>query len=627
MLPFFPTPYPDELLYSVFARYHMWSRNVSNKDTVMDLFGCKTACAVMDLPNRLEALYERLPHGSLTTPERMINRHSLFPLYRPFLPKERAAKIIQAMKGSKGGQIHTMIGIMASSITSPRFLRYCHECMQADEDQYGEPYWHRTHQVFGVQICHHHQIWLTESDVAVSAQQNKHVFQPLINNSKQEQVKSFNSENYFPHYLAVAEAVYWLLNHEAPILGLAELRNRYINHLQKIDLATYTGRVRQRDLIELFKSFYGPEFLVQMDSAVDYDQQDNWLSKLVREPRITTHPIRHILFMRFLGLTPEKFLTGKKERYLPFGRGPWPCLNAAANHYRQPVIEQCGLTRDYDTGLPVGTFSCTCGFTYSRCGPDQKESDRYKIGRIKSFGHIWEKELIRLAVKEKKGLLETARQLNVDPKTIKNQLEKIKDQSNNQLIHDLSMSDFLSKLNKYRARWLEIVEHFPGKTKTELRRLAKADYAWLYRHDRDWLNEHSPTPINRMKYTDRRVNWVKRDEELAERVAMAAEEIRQLPGKPVCLTISSIGKWVGQLALLQNHLAKLPKTKSILEAVVETAEDFQVRRVGYAVEKLRERGELLRTWKIVREAGLRPGYSEKIVQQIQKEIERIFELP
>ncbi|MDF9408525.1 MAG: hypothetical protein A4E52_00162 [Pelotomaculum sp. PtaB.Bin013] len=623
MLPFFPTPYPDEILYSVFARYHMWSRNMSLKDTMMDLFGCKTACAVMDLPNRLEALYKRLPHGSLITPELVINRHSLFPLFRPFLPKERANKIIQAMKGSNGGQIHTMIGIMASSITSPRFLRYCHECMQADEEQYGEPYWHRIHQVFGVQICPDHKIWLTESDVAVSAQQNKHVFQPLIKNYKQEQLKSFNPENDFSHYLAVAEAVHWLLNNEAPILGLAELRNRYINHLQKIDLATYTGRVRQRDLIESFKSFYGPEFLVQMNSAVDYDHQDNWLSKLVREPRITTYPIRHILFMRFLGVMPEKFLTGRKERYLPFGRGPWPCLNAAANHYRQPVIEQCSLTRDYDTGLPVGTFSCSCGFTYLRCGPDQKESDRYKIGRIKSFGPTWEKELIRLAVVEKKGLRESARQLNVDPKTIKNQLKKIQDQSNDQLINDLSMRDFQSELNKYRARWLEIAEHNPGKTKTELRRSTKAEYAWLYRHDRDWLNDHSPTPIRRMKYTDRRVNWVKRDEELAERVSMAAQEIKQVPGRPVRLTISSIGKRVGELALLQKHLEKLPKTKSILQEVVETAENFQVRRVEYAVEKLREQGELLRTWKIVREAGLRPGYSEKIEQQIQKEIENL----
>ncbi|MHB1042181.1 MAG: TnsD family Tn7-like transposition protein [Eubacteriales bacterium] len=293
----------------------------------------------------------------------------------------------------------------------------------------------------------------------------------------------------------------------------------------------------------------------------------------------------------------------------------------AANHYRQPVVEQYSLTRDYDTGAPVGTFSCACGFTYSRCGPDQKELDRYKIGRIKSFGPIWEKELIRLAVKENKGLRETSRQLNVDPKTIKNQLEKIKDHRDDHMTQALSVGDLTSELNKYRSRWLEIVENLFGKTKTGLRQLARAEYAWLYRHDRDWLNEHSPDPINRKKYADRRVNWIKRDEELAELVVMAAEEIRQLPGKPVCLTISSIGKRVGELALLQRQLAKLPKTKTILEAMIETVEDFQVRRVKYAADELHKRGELLRTWKIVRVAGLRPGYSKRVAEEIQNKID------
>lgn len=39
MLPFFSDPYPDELLYSAFARYHFYSGNIDLKDTLMELFG------------------------------------------------------------------------------------------------------------------------------------------------------------------------------------------------------------------------------------------------------------------------------------------------------------------------------------------------------------------------------------------------------------------------------------------------------------------------------------------------------------------------------------------------------------------------------------------------------------
>lgn len=57
-----------------------------------------------------------------------------------------------------------------------------------------------------------------------------------------------------------------------------------------------------------------PDFLADMGNMIDYSQNDNWLSKLLRELRTTTHPVRHLLFIRFLGLTPYEFLIVKKER-------------------------------------------------------------------------------------------------------------------------------------------------------------------------------------------------------------------------------------------------------------------------------------------------------------------------
>ena len=41
MLPYFPAPYPDELLYSLLARYHRHTCSVSPKGTLEDLFGSR----------------------------------------------------------------------------------------------------------------------------------------------------------------------------------------------------------------------------------------------------------------------------------------------------------------------------------------------------------------------------------------------------------------------------------------------------------------------------------------------------------------------------------------------------------------------------------------------------------
>ncbi|MEW6540809.1 MAG: TnsD family transposase [Bacillota bacterium] len=619
MLPFFPALYPDELLYSALARYHVWSRNAGYKDTVHDLFGSRTACAIADLPNRLQALYDRLPPGSLNTPDRIIEKHTLFPLYRPFLPQKRAARIRQLMKdGTEGGKIHITIGIMASSLTSPRFLRYCPACLRADTERYGEPYWHRTHQVFGARVCPVHRVWLGDSNVAVSCQPNKHAFHPLDSDPARESAEAVIGVN-AAHYLALAGSVHWLLNHEVPVHGLAELRERYICHLQKKNLATYTGRIRQRELMEAFHSFYGPDFLAEMDSAIDYSQNENWLNKLLREPRTTTHPVRHLLFIRFLGLTPEEFLMGKKEQQRPFGRGPWPCLNAAAPHYRRAVVRRCTVTWDYKTGLPVGTFTCACGFTYARRGPDRSENDCYHIGRIKSFGPVWEEELIRLAVTGKQKPKAVARKLNVDPLTVKRHLQRLIGNGKSRPDQNPVPGARMGEINDYRTCWLALMEKFPEKTKTELRRIAPADYAWLYRYDRLWLDEYSPAPAPK-KGDDRRVDWQKRDTELAALVTRAAAEMKQQSGKPTRLTVSAIGKKTGKLALLQRHLSKLPKTRAVLDHLIETEEDFQIRRIRCAAAQLRDRGELVRPWKIVREAGLRPGYSLRVAEEIYAEV-------
>lgn len=191
-LPFLPSPYPDELLYSVFARYHIWSQNIALKETMYDLFGHNTAIAVVDLPNNLQTVYEKLTPGSLNTPEYLIEHHTLFPLFRPFLDAERRDKVFKAMK--YGGDVHTTIGVMASGISAPDWLRFCPECVIADTEKYGEPYWHRTHQVSGVEVCHIHHKRLINSTVETTSKQNKHAFvaidENIINNINFSHVES-----------------------------------------------------------------------------------------------------------------------------------------------------------------------------------------------------------------------------------------------------------------------------------------------------------------------------------------------------------------------------------------------------------------------------------------------------
>lgn len=93
---------------------------------------------------------------------------------------------------------------------------------------------------------------------------------------------------------------------------------------------------------------------------------------------------------------------------------------------------------------------------------------------------------------------------------------------------------------------------------------------------------------------------------MASRLKAAATDIRNLPGKPVRVTVSAIGKKIDALALLQSKLAKLPITASRLSKLCEERDEYHARCIRKAAERLKTKNEPLQSWRIVQEAHLAP---------------------
>lgn len=171
----FPIPHPDELLYGICARLSERANVPSKKGFCESLFGAGSI-AVVDLPSRLEFLADQLPPGRPNA-ETLLRNHTLLPLYLPFLPKERAEKCKQAALGDGGKSLPFLTGIMASKIEQPTNLRLCPLCADEDKNAFGEPYWHRSHQIAGVTTCYRHGIRLPETPTRRSGRLNRHEFQ------------------------------------------------------------------------------------------------------------------------------------------------------------------------------------------------------------------------------------------------------------------------------------------------------------------------------------------------------------------------------------------------------------------------------------------------------------------
>src|SRR5436305_12964341 len=146
MICVFPDPHPDELLYSVCARYNDLMQYPNSTTATRDFFGAGFISAVVDLPNNIDYLISELPPGHLYTADYFIDNHTLFPLYAPFLQRERARVVRDGMRRVGENQIYEHIGLTASSVPQPQWLRFCPKCVEADRNSFGETYWHRIHQ-------------------------------------------------------------------------------------------------------------------------------------------------------------------------------------------------------------------------------------------------------------------------------------------------------------------------------------------------------------------------------------------------------------------------------------------------------------------------------------------------
>ena len=154
MLNGFPAPYPDEWWYSVLCRYFVRAGYQSHAAVSAELYGKERVVHGSLLPGRsCYLITSRLPQGSLDLEDVLMN-HTLMPYYLRFYPAEKKQNVLKKMlQGSS-------TGITSIDIHGPdgeQGLKYCPICYMEDMEKYGEPYWHREHQIPLMQLCPAHR--------------------------------------------------------------------------------------------------------------------------------------------------------------------------------------------------------------------------------------------------------------------------------------------------------------------------------------------------------------------------------------------------------------------------------------------------------------------------------------
>lgn len=556
MIGWFPTPYPDELFYSICARFQELAAYSSPRWVNEDLFGNSQITSVIDLPCHLGHLVSALPPGHHITVDRLIDDHTLLPFCSPFLPADRIKRLRDVMRYGDGKNVHKLAGMNRNSGRIPNRLRFCPTCVKEDRTRFGLTYWHRIHQLPGVEVCAVHAVFLEKSQVRALNRPDKYSYIPAECAVVDVQPRPLDLAN--PTHaaqLSAARDAKWLLLHGGTVPSdPVGLRTRYLTLLSERGLAIMSGYVRIGNLMSAIKGHFTPDLLRVLQS--DFDEHNNlsWPAELIGHllRGRSHHPLRHLIMMQFLLHEVDAFFK-LPVTYLPFGKGPWPCLNPTCLHFGRRTLYdiQVRYRKVGERGsLPVATFKCNlCGFVYNRVGPDEKQAGLNRINRTVEYGPVWEGALRKYWSNPELSLDEIAKKLRVsDQKQIKREAGRIgllfprsgpgnKASEKNKQGPQLSNSKIPSKDDVLRNRqeWLLARKRNPKFSRTALRVHFSSLYSWLSRYDSRWFSTHLPPPRKTGGWI-RTIDWHARDIELARAVKRAARLLKSASGKPKKIT-------------------------------------------------------------------------------------------
>ncbi|WP_180060011.1 TnsD family Tn7-like transposition protein [Acinetobacter sp. YH12135] len=156
----FPTPYPNELIYSTIARAGIHHAITSPKQLLEEVFSNRKVIATIDLPSHLIHLLKHLP--PYYTLENLAYKHTLFPIHALFSPENTRLKCLQWIGNQSKGSIHLALGVAASKVKQITAHRYCQHCLEDQYRQYGEIFWSRVWYIQGANCCSKHKIKLSE---------------------------------------------------------------------------------------------------------------------------------------------------------------------------------------------------------------------------------------------------------------------------------------------------------------------------------------------------------------------------------------------------------------------------------------------------------------------------------
>lgn len=506
---------PDETLFSLCSRQHLVMGNLDHATTSTALLGLSEKFIKHDIPCGIAAL-EQTGFNYWGSAESILLHHTIFSVFVPFQNKTKIEDAIITIKGDRIDSLKYRLGLVSSGFGAEHPLKACPYCMREDVYAHGIAYWHLTHQYPGVLICPRHQAWLM---VSTKSRRWSGRFEWSLP-TKDCLIQQASSQKLWlrPTFLNLANNVI-----DLAVIG------RVMSLESCAVAATYRTAVLQGgrsasllDRIEPLRRFHLFESLPE-----DEKSTESFMSQLIRPPRRSIHPLKHLLLIDWLFDDLRSFLKA---------------YDAEVARLVQRVASTTSRKPDKQVSL-------------SNAAAPTKNTPRPK--RLK--GELKEVLLSKLSKGIPKQKL--CEELEISISTINRLLRA------NPVTNALAIEARNSReLAEHRAQWRYLHNLHPELGVQALRNIIPSIYAWLYRNDKAWLMAKEQTFVKPAKVEKYPVDWEARDSRLLSMIRMAYEAITGLQRDPV--TTTELYARVPMLSSCLENRNRYPASRAFLSTVL-----------------------------------------------------------
>ncbi len=301
----FPASKPGELFASRVSRYHWQIGGRRTVDTCEDLFGSEPGRLTQIIPTHIWPLSERLPGDPAENLRSLLTSNTLYPIYSLFngidliSPTDTAAALLRLPRRT--------VGLLDTKL--------CLACVKDDFAACGTPYFHRSHQVPGVKLCHRHATLLVERcpHCLCPFEVRGDLFSVPWQPCQCGRMLSSMSTGGDPMQMDDPALRYAKFSHELLSAGEKkstpeEVAETYRNRLVQLGF-NRGGNVSREATIQALEEHYGAAEIANMDKAYKTGQRNQWLRHASRRISSQEVPIaRHLLLAAYLFDSAEAFI-------------------------------------------------------------------------------------------------------------------------------------------------------------------------------------------------------------------------------------------------------------------------------------------------------------------------------